>query len=275
MASLNSTERVPNEKVGKSRRGYFIVVDGLDGIGKGVIERALDEFEQRQGKATFDSIAFSRAHTKGLPELIDFWNPPHVHYHTIITAEPTYAGIGRTIRQELISKSVRSYKPATLIPAYSVDREISMKRVVIPALENGLNVIQGRCVASTLCYQGQASGLAPEGLTKFAGELAKYEGNRMQLSEWAPDLLIIPTITNVAQLIERIKARMANQKDDNSIFDNAEFQGKIKPFYESNELKALFERNGTRVAHLDASISLDHTASEAVRIYKEFLGSKK
>ncbi len=275
MSVFPSTQTIPTgltkERRSNGRRGLFIVVDGLDGIGKGVVERALDEYEQLHGKATFDAISFSRAHTKGLPELTDFWDPPRVHYHTVVTAEPNYAWTGHAIRQEMIARSGRSYNPHSLIAALSVDREHSMKRVVQPALEHGLNVIQGRCVAATLCYQGHASGLKPSQLPDFAKRLCEYEGNRMQLQDFSPDLLIIPTIDDVNKVMERIQARMSRKKDDKSIFDNLEFQAQIKPFFESKELRALFEAAGTRVAYLDAGLSQEETVDQTLKIYNEFL----
>lgn len=263
----------PSERRERGRKGLFIVVDGLDGIGKGVVERTLTEIEQKQGKATFDVIAFSRAHSKGLPNLVDFWNPPKIHYHTLITAEPTYTGVGHNIRNEMIARTDRSYSAESLIDAYSVDREIQMKKVVIPALETGLNVIQGRCVASTICYQGQKSGIKLEDLPGFAEKLMEKEGNRMQLTNYAPDLLIIPTVDDIQKVIDRIKARSVAGKDDKAIFDNLEFQGAIKPFYESSQLRELFEKAGTKVVYLDAGKTIDDTVEQTGKIYNEFIAS--
>ena len=124
------------------RKGLFIVADGLDGIGKGEIERALIGYEQKLGRAVFDVISFSKANRKGLPELKDFWNPPYTYYDTIINAEPSYVGIGQIIRDEIISKNKRDYSFMDEIEAYSLDRLVNMKRIVIPALINGVNVIQ-------------------------------------------------------------------------------------------------------------------------------------
>lgn len=252
------------------RRGIFIVVDGLDGIGKGEVERALIEYEQKCGKAVFDSVAFSKACSKGLPELADFWSPPNVHYNTIVTAEPTYAGVGHQIRGELIERNGRNYSPKTHIQAYSLDRLIQMTRVVIPALQSGLNVIQSRCCASTLCYQqleGQEVDVDPQRVRR---SILAEEGNRLQL-RWTPDLLIIPTIDDVAKVVERIQARRATQKDDKSIFDNIEFQGRLKPLYESAWLRGIFEGAGTKVAYLNAGLSVADSRAQAVEIYKSFI----
>src|SRR3989344_1863970 len=101
------------------RRGFFTVIDGLDGIGKGEIERALISCEQREGRDCFDSIAFSRSHKAGLPKLEHFWNPPEVYYDTVVTAEPTYSGIGKVIRLEIVENNGRDYSTEAQVQAYS------------------------------------------------------------------------------------------------------------------------------------------------------------
>ncbi len=252
------------------REGLFIVIDGLDGIGKGEIERALIEYEQKLGRAVFDSVAFSKANRKGLPELRDFWNPPDSYYDTIVTAEPTYAGTGHQIRNEMIAKNGREYSADSQIRAYSLDRLIQMKRVVIPALRNGVRVIQSRCLASTWCYQCSAAEDEGKDPQMVKRRILQEEGNRLQLKS-APDLLIIPTIDEVSKVIERIQARKETRKDDKSIFDNIDFQGRLKPLYESPELRALFEKYETKVKYLDAGISVEESRRQAVDIYRTFL----
>lgn len=64
-----------NRRTVDRERGLFVVVEGPDGVGKGEAERAIIQYEQKFGRAVLDTVAFSRAHRKGLPELKDFWNP--------------------------------------------------------------------------------------------------------------------------------------------------------------------------------------------------------
>src|SRR3989344_3339210 len=257
----------------KEKRGLFVVVDGIDGIGKGEIERALMQYEQKLNRAVFDSISFSRASRKALPELKDFWNPPETYYDTIVTAEPTYAGIGHVIRNEIIALGDRKYSFETQIEAYALDRLISMARVVIPALKNGLRVIQSRSVASTLVYQTIK---AEEAGHKNAGEIRKkilsYRGNALAL-EWAPDLLIIPIIKSMPSLMRRIEERKKTQKDDRAIFDDSLFLRKANALYASTWLKTIFLERGTTVRYLNAGISPEATRQQAINIYKEFLES--
>lgn len=254
------------------KKGIFVVVDGLDGIGKGFIERVLIEYEQKLGRSVFDAISFSRAHRKGIPELNDFWNPPELYYDTVINAEPTYAGIGHTIRNEIIAVNDRKYSSQTQIEAYSLDRLVNMLRVVIPALRQGLRVIQSRCVASTLTYQSLTAEQEGKNVQQVREAILRYPGNAVQL-EWAPDLLIIPTIDNIDALMERIQSRKEIQKDDKAIFDQLDFQKKLKPLYESLWLRKLFSSKGTTVRYVDVSGTPEETRSRVIAVYKEFLES--
>lgn len=254
------------------KKGVFVVVDGLDGVGKGEVERAIIGYEQRQGRAVLDTVAFSRAHRKGLPELKDFWNPPEIYYDTLSTAEPTYASMGHTIRHEMIARNKRVYSATSQIQAYSLDRLIQMKRVIIPALENGLHVIQARCCAATLTYQSiiaQDEGLDP---VQIREEILKEEGNALQL-QYAPDLLIIPLIKDIGKLIQRLRERGYTRKDDNAIFENVEFQGRLNPLFRSTWLRNIFEKAGTKVCYIDASISEHETRKRTLELYKDFLSS--
>lgn len=249
-------------------QGLFVVVDGLDGIGKGEIERVLRGYEEKQGKAVFDAIAWSKAYER-LPELKDFWETPVPHFNTVMNAEPTYVGIGKVIRDEITRRNSRQYPSEVHVEAYSIDRLISMQMVVVPALEHGLNVLQSRCVASTLCYQALLAQIEGKDIDVVRERILKHPGNIYQL-EYAPNLLIIPTVESSEVLQERLKERGKNEKEDKSMFENAEFQGKLKPLYEDSWLRKVFEEHGTSVAYLNAGVSVESTRNQALEVYKQF-----
>jgi len=269
---------IPNERRLEERRtnkrGYFIVVDGLDAIGKGEIIRALDSYEQKLGRAVFDTIAFSKANRKGLPDVQDFWNPPETYFDTIITAEPTYTGIGHQIRNEITKINNRIYTSEDEIQAYGFDRLIQMKKVVIPALINGLNVIQSRCWAASRTYQLLRAIDERKNREEVIRRIEQHAGNKLQM-QWSPDLLIIPTIDTADKVITRLKERGETEKDDAVIFENLLFQERLKPLFEEPDLRRVFESNGTVVAYLNAGISVDNSRKEAVIIYKAFLKTGK
>jgi hypothetical protein len=80
-------------------------------------------------------------------------------------------------------------------------------------------------------------------------------------------LLIVPTINDPDECLKRLEGR---EKKDDAIFESLEFQLKFKPRYESGWFKSLFGDNGTRVVYIDAGVSVEFTASESLRMYKEF-----
>lgn len=251
------------------RRGWFAVVDGLDGIGKGVVEQAVRNYiVERFGCGIFDTVGFSKGR-KRMAELSDIFDIPEFRGHTVVTAEPSYAWIGRAIRDEIIKKG-NNYSVEAEIQSYSLDRLVQMRRIVIPSLESGLNVLQNRCFVSTLCYQCVRAEEEGMDLYKVRAVILNHEATKLQC-RYRPDLLVIPTIKDVNELVKRLEER---DKKDNSRFENAEFQGKLKPHYGSSWLKDFFENYGTRVAYLDAGISEEDTRRQTVEIFSAFLDGK-
>ena len=93
------------------------------------------------------------------------------------------------------------------------------------------------------------------------------EGNNFALSH-APDLLIIPTISDISLIMARLEGR---EKDDNCKFENPDFQLQLKPLYEGDVLRKIYKNLGTRIEYLDAGISVKSTRSQAVELYKKLL----
>lgn len=249
-----------------ARRGLFIVIDGLDGIGKGVIEEALKKEYQERGGRIFNVIEFSKANGR-LPLVEEIIGKDYTAVHT---SEPSYSWVGRAISEELIAKNGRSYSFSAKIQAYSLDRLILIQRLIRPLLEAGIDVFGSRCLASTLSYQCLEAMTQQIPVDVIRQDILKHEGNILELLT-PIDLIIIPTINDVDALIKRIEARKAGGKDDNCVFENTEFQRNLKPFYEDPWLKELFESHGTTVKYLDAGISVDASKKQAVGIYLNFL----
>ena len=246
------------------RKGRFVVVDGLDGIGKGVVESAL--VRNIKGKV-FDSIEWCKRNPVSRPD-ISLLNG----YSAVLTAEPTYCGVGCDIRNVLIANANEGKFPSgTLIRAYALDREIQMRSFVLPALVSGYDVVQSRSVATSLCYQilnAEDEGIDPIRTRK---DILKDPGNIYQL-ENIPDLLIIPTIGNVGELMNRLGLR---DKNDDAIFEREEFLRRAKVCYESNWLRDIFKKRGSLVAYLDAGISVESSKNQAVEIYDAFCSTGK
>lgn len=242
------------------KNGLFVVVDGLDGIGKGVIESELQDMLE---SPVFDSIQWCKENPDKRPSLDLLFG-----YKSVLTGEPTYSLLGRDIRDYFTAKENEGVFTADeLIQAYSLDRHLQMALFVVPALEAGYDVIQSRSFATTLCYQTLNAEDEGRNVEETKTKILEHPGNRYEIT-YAPDLLIIPTIGDISKLIERLDFR---EKKDNTIFENDKFLRRAKPFYESSWLKEIFENAKTKVAYLDAGISIDSTRKQAGEIFESFL----
>ncbi len=234
-------------------RGKLVIADGLDGSGKGVIIDALGSWSMSKGLRILDL----RDKELELPEPEDLEN-----YDVVLSSEPTFSFVGKAIRDEMIRENNRKYSGWSLAFAFSIDREILYKRIIIPALNAGKHVFQERGVITSLVYQPVQERIQ-------LNELMKLPGNKLAL-ENSPDLLIIPKI-KPETVINRLGTRT---KKDYSIFDNLSFQTKISERYNSEWLKQLFEKNGSKVVYLDTDDPKTEadTRSEAVSLWEEFIG---
>ncbi len=245
-------------------KGKFIVVDGLDGVGKGVVLKALVEEAQTHDKQVFDVEPFQRENNYH-PPLYDLLQST---YDAIVTAEPTFVGIGRHIREEITAVNGRNYSPQIEAEAYALDRRILYEQLVLPALDRGINVFQSRSFSTSIVYQRQRA--LDEGKNFSVHEILSIPNNNF-CYQHPMDLLIVPTIQDVEEALRRAQQR---DKDDQSRFENLEFQLKIKPHYESDEFKNVFRQKGVPVVYLDAGKTIKYTQEQARTIYQRFLRSQ-
>lgn len=246
----------------------FIMIDGLDGVGKGTAIGAIVDFYTSFNKRSLDLDQFWR--TRHFHP--DFENPESQYYVDInsfdfvISSEPTYCGIGKAIREEVISKSSRKYSAKSTAECYSIDREILYKRVLLPILELGKVVIQSRSVSTSLAYQYLQAKESGEDFDQKS--IMDLEGNSFALS-YPFGLFIIPTIKDVPSLMQRLQNR---EKKDDCAFENIDFQLKLKEIYESEDYRSIFESRGTKIEYIDAGVSVEETKRQAVQVFREYLG---
>lgn len=213
-----------------------VIVEGIDGSGKDTILRAFIDVAHDASLKVFDAVYFSKYKGK-LPEKDDF-NEVDV----IATAEPTYAWVGKFIRDEVIREKGRSYTPEFTAVQYSSDRLAHYKMVVLPAISEGKIVLQARGAPSSFCYQPIQGNSYP------LEKIISLEGNRLAL-EYQPDILII-TKVEPKEAMERLKKR--NFKDDGAIFEKLEFLKRLQPRYEGNDiLPRLF--NKSHIIYIDTN----------------------
>ncbi len=251
-------------------QGRFVVVDGLDGIGKGVALEAMKGYREGKGSRVLDLHEFWK--NRGVHPDFDCCDPADPSYlrlddfDVMISAEPTFVGVGKYIRGEVTAKNGRDYSARATADMYALDRLILYKRVVLPALGSGIDIVQSRSVSTSLVYQSmQKLAEGEEPLTME--EIMAIEGNSFALDH-APDALIIPTVKDVDEVIRRLEGR---EKEDNCEFENPRFQGEIKPLYEGERLRQIFEERGTEVMYLDAGVSIEHSREQAVEMYERIL----
>ena len=250
--------------------GKFVVVDGLDGVGKGVVLDAIVNYHKHYGRKVLDlqkpETGFWIKHRVHPTFTEDSWGEgsviPWDNFDVLVSAEPTFAGIGAAIRNEVIAKNGRDYSAHITADLYSLDRLVLYKKIILPALERGKTIIQSRSVSTSIVYQPMQKLLEGEQPLTIDDVLA-LEGNRFAL-EHAPDALIIPTVKDVDEVMRRLAGR---EKDDDCEFENPEFQRKIKPLYEGEILRDIFESRGTSVMYLDAGISIVESKRQAVEMY--------
>jgi thymidylate kinase len=78
-------------------KGKFIIIDGIDGSGKGIIIQALKEYYER----FFDLKEYTKEH-KQYPKIEE------IKHDIIFSSEPTYLYAGAAIRDELL-KGINKY----------------------------------------------------------------------------------------------------------------------------------------------------------------------
>lgn len=132
-------------------KGVFIVVDGVDGAGKGYAMMRLQEFVMGRSKK---------------------------YDYLLLTREPTNGAYGKKIRGRLAEEKDAKAHAAEFLDLYVKDRREHLERHVLPALEKGYVVLCDRYKYSTVAFQ-HAQGLS-------IGEVVKaHEGLKV------PDLALI------------------------------------------------------------------------------------
>lgn len=236
----------------------FVMVDGLDGSGKGVIVDALKKWAEEK-KLNILNLKDFCSENKKLPtpdETAD--------YDAIISCEMTNCWIGSALREEIVRNNKRDYSILSTAQAFALDREILYKRVLIPALKQGKYVFQERGVISSIVYQPLQGNIA---LT----EIMKMPGNRLAIQN-SPGLMII-AVVSPETVMYRLNQR---EKQDRAIFEEINFQRKLEQRYNSQWLKNLFENHGSKVVYINTNFpkTKEDTEKETLKIWAEFIEDK-
>ena len=219
--------------------GHFVMVDGIEGAGKHVVmEEAASLF-----KHIFDLRAYTKE--KGAFRAIE-----EIRQDVVFSVEPTFTTVGKAIREEML-KSDYKYSSLSTAHAFALDREILYHRMIIPLRKLGKTIIQERGIVSSLVYQP----IQLEQLT--LRDIMNIQGNRIAIRN-APDFLII---------LKADPEKVSNHSK--KAFDSLFFARKIEERFESDWLRQLFERFGTKVKYLDGNVPPAVLREEAKRLFAE------
>ncbi len=116
--------------------GIFIVIEGIDGAGKGYVMMRLQEYIMGRSKK---------------------------YDHLLLTREPTNSLAGQQIRDILAKESDPREGARKCLELYIMDRKQHVERDIMPALDNGYIVLCDRYKYSTMAFQA-AQGLSMDEL---------------------------------------------------------------------------------------------------------------
>ncbi len=236
----------------------LVIVDGIDGSGKGTIVNALAEWAKTKNLKVLD--------------LKEFWQKKHAFpepkeiakFDVVVSAEPTFSMVGQAIREEIIKDNSRHYSAFTTAEAFALDREILYRRIIIPALEQGKYIFQERGITTSLIYQPVQK--EPLSLKK----ILTLSGNKLAL-KYRPDLLIITQVEPKTAL-KRLAKR---DKKDGTIFEKLPYLEKLNKRFSAIWFYKLFKKLGSKIVYLKTNKTVYDTIEEAIDIWENFLKNLK
>ena len=184
--------------MGKDYKGYFITIEGGDGVGKTTAINALKE--------------------KLIKNKIDFF----------LTREPGGSRISESIRNIILDKNNKEEDPKTEALLYAASRRQHLVEVIIPKLKKGELVISDRYIDSSLAYQGYARNIGIDEI---------YNLNLFAIDSYLPDLTFFLDLSpeiGLKRILNnhRENDRLDNEKEDFHFKVYEGYQKVIKQFKE-------------------------------------------
>lgn len=197
-------------------RGKFITFEGADGSGKTTQIEMIKKYLENQGQ------------------------------EVLLTREPGGSDLGNKIRDILLHYDGEVDSLAELL-LYMADRAQHVKKVILPALQDGKTVLCDRYTDSSVSYQGYARGLDIERIMKL---------NNIATDGLEPDLTIVFDVeTQTAiQRVGDIKDRLEQE--------GIEFHKKLR--YGYLELAKKFPE---RIKVVDANLSIQEVFEQVKTLF--------
>lgn len=187
-------------------RGKFITFEGADGSGKTTQIEKIKAFYEEQG------------------------------FECLLTREPGGSDLGNKIREILLHYDGEVDDLCELL-LYMADRAQHVKKVILPALEQGKIVLCDRYIDSSVSYQGFARGLDIERIISL---------NKIATDNLEPDLTIVFDVAT-----ETAMQRVGDEKDRLEQ-EGIEFHKKLR--YGYLELAKMFPE---RIKVVNANLSIE------------------
>lgn len=258
----------------KEYNAKFIMVDGLDGAGKGYVAECIANHLENNGFKIYDLRKLENK-TYYIPEFEELNG-----YNVLVFREPTGWGIGKDLREEIFKQHEdRGYDVATQAMAFSIQREILYKRIVIKALFKMDYIIAERGFITSLVFQLLYSKFKKEKPEFTVDKVLSLEGNKIAI-DYIPNYFLI-TDCSVEEAMRRLDKR---KKKDNAIYETEEFQkilrdvylGKKKLFVNKKHLtlEEFLESKGidfgTKYCFISTEGSLDETRERVFEFLKNY-----
>ncbi|MGB9748719.1 MAG: hypothetical protein ACP5OZ_04780 [Candidatus Woesearchaeota archaeon] len=257
----------------KNYKAKFIMIDGMDGAGKGYAADCIANYFEKRGFKVYDLRKLENA-MDYIPEFEQIKT-----YDVLVFKEPTTWGVGKDLREEIFKQHRdRNYNVSTQAMAFSIQREILYKRLIIKALSKMDYVIAERGFITSLVFQPFYSKFKKEKPEFTIDKVLDLEGNKLAIT-YMPNYFLI-TDCSVKDAMLRLKSR---DKKDNAIYETTEFQtilrdvylGKEKLFVEGKHLtlKKFLESKGKIQETKYCMISTDGTQKDTKERIVKFLKS--
>jgi len=229
----------------------FIIIEGIDGCGKGTVLNAIIDFLGKS-KVKFLDLREKEADLTGnLPKGIQ----------AIITCEPTHHGAGKELKEKIL-KNLSSYTAKQVAEKFAEDRNELYKKVIIPASEKGLLVIQDRSFISSFVYQLNQARANNEKFSEKDLEVM----NKKALDN-PPGLVIVQKVKpDIA--FERLSGR--KDKQDGTDFEKINFLRQNSAGYSAKWWRDLLESKGTEIIELDCNEEIGRVMQNAVNVIKGY-----
>ena len=234
-----------------SKKGFFVVIEGMDGTGKTFLTKKIEKKLNEKNK------------------------------EVIVTREPGGEKIAEKIRKLIFSAEGDQLSARTETLLFLASRANNVEKVIRPNLEKGKIVLCDRYTLSTIIYQGI---IKQKELINEVREVVKYAVNKT-----TPDLTIYMkakaedafkrrnknknTNKNKFLYFNKITSLKPNSKNNNNRYDkeSMKFYKQIEKAYQE-EMELFAKKN--KVLELDSKLDLDILAKRAVEEIEKQLKDK-